>query len=221
MDRAKKLIEQLLAHPNSSESAAYELLTEYQRGSPIESLRVLLSSQDDRLAGEGTWIASELPEAGNVLLRDLRRLLVHRSKEVRFWAIECVLLWAGPADGHELASAIALVDDSESAVRWRAMGFLSMASREQLDAALIHVKATNIESPYLNELDWLLSPDGSDSAQIIGGLRDLDPRHRKFAAAAAFRIAKNHSEPLRYGASIDDPEVAQFAGDMLKRISSS
>ena len=223
MDQAKRLIEQLVSNPDSAESdgLAYELLTEYQRGSPIESLRILLSSPDDRLVGEGTWIASELPEEGKPLLRDVRSLLVHRSKKVRFWAIDCVLLWAGPSDGYELASATALMDDAERAVRWQAMGFLSMASREQLQAALTHFKGTDPKSPYLDELEWLLSPEGSDLAQIVAGVRDPDPRRQKSAAAAAFRIAKNDSKPLQYAASIDDLEIAQFAADMLKRISSS
>ena len=143
MDRANKLIDHLLSHPETSESddAAYELLKQYQRGSPIESLRPLLFSADDRVAGEAAWIASELPEAKS-LLRDIGTLLGHRSKKVRFWAIDCVHLWASSSDGDELAAAASLVDDPEKAIRWKAMGFLAMASREQLAAALNSFRAS-------------------------------------------------------------------------------
>jgi hypothetical protein len=222
-DRAQKLIDHLLSHPDSCESdgVAYELLNEYFRGSPIETLRVLLSSSDDRLVGEATWIASELPELGKPLLKDVRGLLGHQSKKVRFWAVLCVLLWADSSNGCELASAIPLVDDIEKGVRWQAMGFLSMTSREQLQAALAQLRAENANSPYICELGWLLGPEGGDPVQITAALQDPDSRRRKFGAAAAFRIAKTAIEPLRYAASADDPEIAQFAGDMLKRISSA
>jgi len=161
--RAQKLIDHLLSHPDSCESdgVAYELLNEYFRGSPIETLRVLLSSSDDRLVGEATWIASELPELGKPLLKDVRGLLGHQSKKVRFWAVLCVLLWADSSNGCELASAIPLVDDIEKGVRWQAMGFLSMTSREQLQAALAQLRAENANSPYICELGWLLGQKGA------------------------------------------------------------
>jgi len=223
MDRTNKLIAHLLSNPDTSESdgVAYELLSEYQRGSPIESLRMLLTNADDRLAGEGTWIASELSESGRPLLREVRGLLRHRSKKVRFWALDCVLLWAGPTNGYELASAVGLVDDAEQGVRWKAMNFLAMISREQLQAALAQLEADNPESPFADELRWMLGPNGSDSTQIATGLRGSDPRHRKFAAAASSRITKSDSQPLRDATASDDPEIAQFAGDMLKRIVST
>ncbi len=220
MDRANTLIEHLLSHPDSCESdgIAYELLKEYFRGSPIETLRVLLSSLDDRLVGEATWIASELPELGKPLLKDVGGLLGHRSKKVRFWAVLCILLWAGPSNDAELASAVHLVDDTEKAVRWQTMGLLSMASREQLHSTLAHIKAANADSPYLRELEWLLGIEGRNPEQVVARLQDPDPRRRRFAAAAAFRIAESDPEALRRAADADDPEIAQFAGDMLRRL---
>jgi hypothetical protein len=222
MNQAEKLINRILSHPETSESdgVAYELLKQYQRGSPIESLRALLSNDDDRIVGEAAWIASELPEARS-LLRDVGVLLRHRSKKARFWAIDCVHLWAGSSDGDELATAAALLDDAEKAVRWKAMGFLAMASREQLMAALNHLRMTAPESPYAQEFAWLLGPEGTDPRKITGGLSGSDDRRRKIAAAAAYRIAKGDSAPLRYATSLEDPEIVQFAGDMLKRISLS
>jgi len=224
MDRAEKLINHLLAHPDTSESdgAAYELLKQYQRGSPVESLRTLLFDSDDRIAGEAAWIASELPE-GRSLLHDIGALLGHRSRKVRFWAIDCVHLWADSSGGRELAVATALIDDPDKAVRWKAMGLWAMASREQLAAALSNLRATDPKSQYVNELTWLLGREGADSGEIIAALNGSDDRRRKVAAAAAYRVAKaaNNPAPLRYATSVEDPEVVQFAGDMLKRLSAS
>jgi hypothetical protein len=224
MDRAEKLITHMLSHPDTSESdgAAYELLKQYQRGSPVESLRTLLFSSDDRIAGEAAWIASELPE-GRSLLHDIGALLGHRSKKVRFWAIDCVHLWANSSDGRELAAAAVLIDDSDKAVRWKAMGFWAMASREQLAAALSNLRGTDPKSQYIDELTWLLGREGADSGEIIAALNGSDDRRRRVAAAAAYRLAtaNNNPAPLRSATSVEYPDVAQFAGDMLKRLSAS
>jgi len=129
MDRALGLIEQILANPSDLGGVANELLSEYYRGSDVSSLRKLLHSEDDRIVDCGTWIACELAEMGKPLLPELRRLLGHPSKGVRFWAIECVQEWAGTSNPEELALAVSLVSDSDKAVRWKAMGLLATASR--------------------------------------------------------------------------------------------
>lgn len=220
MDRAKGLIAKLVANADSSETdgTAYQLLTEYQRGSPIESLRVLLSSPDDRLVGEGTWIASELPEKGRLLLPDMKGLLKHRSKKVRFWALDCVLLWAGAGDGELISAAISLIDDREQAVRWKALGFISLASHRQLEAALSSLKAANPGSAFIDELEWMQTHSENKFRELTAGLLSHEPLRRRFAAAAAFRAVKIDPEPLHLAVSSSDPEIAQFAADMLERV---
>jgi hypothetical protein len=222
MDRAAVLIEGALANPDRRDfgEVANELLSEYYRGSDLSSLRNLLHSGDHRIVACSTWIACELGEVGKPLLPEVKRLLGHPSKKVRFWAIECVQEWAGPSNGHEIASTVALVDDAEEAVRWKAMVFLALASHEQLQAGADWLTAADPESPYLSELSWILAPEGADPDQIANTVRGISSRRRKFAAAGAFRIAKTDSQPLERAVSADDPEVAQFAGDMLKRIKS-
>ena len=223
MNRANHLIGLLMSNPDCSEfeTLVNELLMEYHRGSAVGSLRNLLQSPNDRVVGEGAWIASELGETGKPLLPDIGRLLSHSSKKVRFWSIDCVHLWASPSDSHELAAAATLADDAEAAVRWKAMGFLALASREQLQGAFNGLEAAQTESSYVDELKWMLSPEGADPAEITVRLRDRDARHRKVAVVAAVRIAVNNSEPLRSAAFSDDAEIAQFATDMLKRINAS
>lgn len=54
MDNTNDLIKHLLSHPDTceSDSAANDLLTAYLQESPVDSLRVLLASEDDRIAVE-------------------------------------------------------------------------------------------------------------------------------------------------------------------------
>jgi hypothetical protein len=221
MDRATDLIKHVLANPDGPDAGqlANELLSEYYDGSDISTLRDLLHSADDRVVALGIWIAAELAQVAKSLLPDAEHLLKHSSKDVRFWAIECVQEWAGPSNGHEIASTVALLDDAEEAVRWKAMEFLALASREQLQAGVDRLTAADPESPYLDEFRWMLAPAGANPDQITDAVERPSPLRRKFAVAAAFRIAKSDPGPLRRAMSSDDPGVVQFAGDMLKRIS--
>lgn len=97
MNRVNDLIEELMSNPDCRESGvtANRLLAEYQRGAPVESLRRLLQSADDRVVSVGAWIASELSDEGKSLLSDACELLTHPSKHVRFYSIDCVHCWAG------------------------------------------------------------------------------------------------------------------------------
>jgi hypothetical protein len=120
-------------------------------------------------------------------------------------------------NGPELAFAVTLVDDPEKAVRWKALNFLLMASLEQLRSALFHFEEHIPESPFRDELRWMLSPSALDSTGIADRLRESSLRHRKFAAVAAARRASVDLQCLRDAVDSDDPEVAQFARDALDR----
>src|SRR5215813_1933408 len=109
--RAEELMERLTADPSYSRSGnvASDLLTEFHRGYPLENLRPLLHDGDIELTKIATWIASELGEKGNTLLDDVSPLLQHEDSRVRFFVINCILLWADPSKGRELASVVNLI----------------------------------------------------------------------------------------------------------------
>ena len=221
MDRATDLIERVLINPGSHDVGhlANELLSEYYDGSDISTLRDLLHSEDGRIVAFGIWIAAELAQVAKTLLPDVMRLLRHPLKDVRFLAIDCVLLWAGRSSGDVVASTVTLLDDPEEAVRWKAMGFLARAPHDQLQAAVASLTHANPASPYLEDLKWILAVEGADADEITFALHGPSAVRRKVAAAAAVRVVRNNSEPLRQAESSRDPEVAQFARDMLECIS--
>lgn len=220
MSKTEELIERILTHPESCESngAANELLREYFRGSPIDSLRRLLQSEDDRIAGEAAWIASELPVAGRPLLQEIADLLKHRSKKVRFWALDCVMLWSEPDDGTLIPQVVSMLEDTEGAVRWKAMVFLTLAPLSQLRSGLDHIVAADRKDPLEAELLWLLGPGGNDAIQIEGGLTGNDILHRRFAAVAAFRAKGKDSSLMQVAVGSLDPEISRFAQGMVDRI---
>lgn len=215
MKEIEKLIEQVSAHPENAddELLAHNLLKQFHRGAPLEYLRAMLLSPDERLASLGAWIASELGEQGRPLLGIVGGLLSHASKKVRFWVFDCVLLWAGSSEPSEIAQAIRLIDDPEESVRWKAMDFLSRASRDQLQAALAFLDTEEIVCPQAFGLRWLLSAGGRSAEIILRELKSPDPRIRKYAAVAAARISTENRNPLSIAALSEDIEVAEFARD--------
>lgn len=209
--RAENLLRQLTEQPRSSQAGVMmnDLLSEFHGGYPLDNLRLLLHSENADVASVGAWIASELGSMGKPLLPDVLPLVRHPSKDVRFSIIDCILLWG--TNGTELSAAVRLTSDPESSVRWKAMDFLSLATRDQLKLALSHLEATEANSPHVRGLRWLISPKASDVEELKLALQDKDALFRKYAVVAAARIFRNNREPLFYAATMQDPDVQNFA----------
>ena len=212
-----EIIGELTNNPETADDGLLvnELLEQFQDGAPLEYLRPLLLSPDPQLASSGAWIASELGVEGKRLLDVMASLLDHPDKRVRFWSIDCILLWAGAFNGRELAATVRLIDDPEKAVRWKAMDFLSRASPQQLASALTWLLKEEPESTDAHGLRWLLNV-GNDAGAITALLVSPHPKMRKYAAAAAARVAAKNQHPLSIASASDDTEVAEFAADRTR-----
>jgi hypothetical protein len=195
-----------------TEAAKCALLDDFHRGAPVSDLLQLLQSENAIATESGIWIASELGAIGQQLLPDIVPLLAHPSRLVRFFALDCVLAWATPADAAALAAALRLTQDPDPAVRWKTLRILAAASTAQLQAAHHHLAARHAAA-----LAWLLSQAATTPAQITARLHDPDPLSRQYAAVAAARLAQSQSDraPLTEAASSPDPEISQFAADTL------
>ena len=215
VDEVEKILKLITSNPARVDDGmlANTLLEQFLNGAPMKPLRSLMLSPDMDLAGLGAWIASELGENGKPLLDLTGDLLQHPSKKVRFWMIDCVLLWTDSSNGKELSLAVRLIDDPEKAVRWKTMVFLSRASERQLDAALAWFSKTEPGSPIGSGLRWLLDTE-RDNEAVEAMLHHSHPRMRKFAAVAASRMAVHNQHPLLIAASSSDSEIAEFAADI-------
>jgi hypothetical protein len=119
---------------------------------------------------------------------------------------------ASPGSAPILARAVQLVEDSDVAVRWKSMGFLANASREQLAAGARHLGQSR-----LGELvRWLLQAVASrDTRAIESRLAHEAATARLFAGVAAARLASTNPSVLRKAARASDPEVSSFATERL------
>ena len=219
MDHAQEIMDQIMNEPDDSNIGvlANELSKEFSRGCSVDRLRPLLLSKNNNVAEIGIWVTSELGRGAAPLLDDVVTLLRHPGKNVRFFAIDSVLSCATEWNKLEVASVIPLLNDAEAAVRWKAMDFLSRASREQLQGALDYLNTTEPQSVHVHELEWLLGEGGSNPGEIMSFIQSQEALLRKYGVVAAARMSQRNSEPLSYAASTADPDIKQFAWDTLKR----
>jgi hypothetical protein len=218
--RGDELIERIFAEGDDGQTSN-DLLKEMFDGYPVEKLIPLLRSDDDEIAKVGAFVAEELAAKAAPLMPDLKRLLGHRNRRVRFDIMDAVLLAATPDDGEAIARAIALVNDPEQTIRGNALDFLVCADREQLVAALPYVGDSDIATG----LGWLLdteeSPGDDGYAEIESRIDDADRLVRWFAAVAAMRISRRNLDPLNpdslnldtlnHAAESSDEELQTFA----------
>jgi hypothetical protein len=214
---AEEIIDQITGGSSDSGTLANELLRELHHGYPVERLRPLLSSDDSEVAAIAAWISSELVCGTGPILDDLVALLEHPVREVRFYSIDAVMAGATGPDSYRAASVLPMLDDRDPAVRWKAMRFLSYASVRQLQAALDWLRADEPGHPHVPRLQWLLSPDARDPAQVVACLSSPHAELRRYAAAAAVRLLGKDRTALVHASTAEDPEINRFATDMLSQ----
>jgi hypothetical protein len=206
--RGDELVERICQ--GGSDDDTHELLAEFDRGYPINNLRRLLRSDQDRVIKAGAWIISELGQGAAPLMADVEALLRHPLRYARFFALDAVLAAASPSHGKVISRAIRLIDDSDEAVRWKAMQFLSRATPQQLKAGLRHLNEIRIA----RLVKWLLEDAPADD--IVNALSGSDASKRRFGAIAAARIAAATRVPLEHAASSGDLEIRSFAQQFLE-----
>jgi len=65
-------------------------------------------------------------------------------------------------------------------------------------------------------LQWFISSDAADPVAISALLQSHKPTLRRYGAAAAARAYPRNRAPLEHASRIGDPDVRQFAADMLE-----
>lgn len=221
MSNADDLIRTLIAtsHEPDHGVLANELLAEYRDGHPLETLRPLLASPQTEVVGVAMFVVSELGRKGALLLNDVVKLLEHHDVGVRFDVITSILTCASASDGNKIASVVLLLDDPDYRIRWKAMRFLSLASLEQLRAAVKHFQENQPSLPHIAYLKWVDSDSASNEAEIERMINSSDPLSRKYGVIAATRIVSQATQLLVCGLSSEDTDIQQFAESMLKIIS--
>ncbi|MBB5082221.1 hypothetical protein [Nonomuraea endophytica] len=211
------LVARILARPDDETrgQVANDLLDELFGGYPVENIRTLLRSGDDDAVQNGAWLLSELGERADELLDEVPGLLAHPRLQVRFFAVEFVLLATDERHGDVIAHVLTSSRDPDTAIRWKVLHFLATASTEQLMAGL-----SRLTDPEVGRLTaWLVASDTEDPdpGEVVAGMEGEDPVARLFAAAISTRMAEDDPALLRHAARVRDEEISSFAQWQLGR----
>ncbi|GAA2899242.1 hypothetical protein [Nonomuraea rubra] len=211
------LIQRLLTHAADDAvvgPASNDLLDEFWAGYPVTNLVRLLHSGDDKLIRTGAWLLSELGELGGALIGEVPALLSHPLRQVRFFAIDVVLVNGRTWNGPLIAQTMNLSLDPESAVRWKVLGFLFEASTEQLRAGAMSLEPGRVKE----SAEWLVRHDDEqpDPRDVVARLEGPDLVARLFAAAVAARWSEEDPNLLMHAAAAEDEEIRSFAQGLLE-----
>ena len=211
MSNAEELLARV-ARGEDDGTATNDLIGEFYRGHPVETLIPLLRSDSDKVTSSATWLASELGERALPLTSELTKLLHHPFPRVRFWAVDAIWGLGPTADSHATAQAALAVHDEHSGVRWKAMKLLARVSAERLHTAADHWRLP----PNCDALLWLVECDRTGNASAVTEqLAATDRTQRLMAVTAAARLAWNDPAPLRHALGVDDEDVQTFAREQL------
>lgn len=208
--RADELFDRVM-QGGGQEGDANGLLSEFARGYPLDRLRELLRSEDPAVVSAGAFIASELGSRAGQLIDEFGTLLGHPERRVRFDILDSVLVCAGESQGPLIARAASLVTDPDSAVRWKAYGFLARAAESQLAAALPYAADRDLRT----HLAWLAGPSSESHEEVVARLGSVHEFTRRFAVAAAARPGRSDETALEIAASSQDELAAKLARQAL------
>lgn len=216
---ATQIIETMIGHPEACDDGVLvnKLLRHFHRGCPIENLRPLLASEHEKVVKVGIWLASELGSRAVALVDDVARLLDHPARYVRYFAMDCILTCTTRENENELAAVVSMLDDTDAAVRWGVLNFMSRATSSQLQGALAYFQRVNPGSLHAVGLRWLVGEGGRDPEEAVSFIRSDNAVLRKYGVVAAARMAKLTREPLVVACSLRDQDVSGFAEDILER----
>ena len=208
--KADSLLAKLLNGEDPDGQLSNDLLVQFQRGYPLHQLRHLLGSENKDAVRIGAWIAAELGSSARPLFAEVVELLRHSYINVKLWALESLTAMAGEGDGVAVNQALDLLENSVSSIRWKVMEFLSLVRYSALRAAFLITPAE--ERKRKSDLQLLIDSAASGDAQTVSRqLLSHDPVTRRYAAAAAARLAECNADPLQKAVNSADPEIKQFA----------
>lgn len=211
---AREIINIITQHPcgPATDVLANDLLRAFARGHPLDELKPMLSSDDIDVQRIGAWILSELGSKATPLLGEIEKLLSCADWRIRFWIVDAVLMCVGPGGGHMIAEiALMATDDPESAMRWKAMDFLTRASNAQLRSAIAFLEKDDAHPAHVIGLQGLINERVADTRQLVSLLMAEDPAVRKYAAVAAVRA--RDADALSFARSVSDEDIRGFAAD--------
>lgn len=198
----EKLIEELLADPEPFFEAGrgYDLLQEYFRGLPLDTLRPLLRSPDYPVQRVASFILTELGSKAVEVVEDALPLLALHDRNLSYDVLESIAVCSEYAHPEWLIHLAETLESDDDVLAKLAMFLLSQVSTSELAAA----RDAATKPAHREGLDALLS-DRLDENAARTMLHDAKPLTRRYGAIAAKRL--NATSVVAEFPKSDDPAI--------------
>jgi hypothetical protein len=213
---ADQLISDLVSDPTSFNATRLgnELLKYFLRGYSIDKLRTLLHAQNDSVVKTAVWIASELPGSAKDVLDDVIRLAVHPVREIRYFALDVIMLGTRYDRFEDFVHVVRCLEDHDSAVASHALFLLTRAAREQILAALA---LQDQLSPHSAGLRHMLEAQSLSPNVVERMLQGDNQVVRMYGLALAERLHDMHPDLLDIANNSADNLISSLASHLLRQ----
>lgn len=214
----KKLIEELLANPKlfNKSHKGYDLLQEYFKGLPLETLIPLLKTSDKSIQGPALWIVSELGNEGCSLLPYVLPFVSSEERFLKYYALECIIVCSKGNHIKEFIHIIKAMNSEDEVIRVLAMYLISNADDIQLQEGIKLVEGLSNNTAHSRGLSALRECASLDSQEIRNMIDSDSPLIRKYGVIAAKKVYQENSNLINYASTSLDPDVQKFLQKMAQ-----
>jgi hypothetical protein len=216
----ERLISDLLANPRkfNEDGRAYALLQFYFDGFPLETLRLLLRSDDVFVQRSASFIASELGSEARSLVDDAIPLLSSMDLHVSCYAMEVLTVCCDGEHAEKFVHVVRMLESDDEFRRNHAMYLVSNADVSQLEAARRVFEAPNSHNrTHEHGLTLLVGGDRLQPTVVTAMMHNTDPLIRRYGVIAAKRLLREFPHLIAEARSSDDSDLRKFYQDVVNQ----
>ena len=213
------LIGELLDDPEKfdSQGKAYELLQEYFKGKPVDTLRPLLSHKSVFARRSAAFIVSELGADGSSLVADVVPLISDSDLHIQWYALESVMVSSSNGYPNQFINVLRELENSNSSICHLAMRLVSNANNSQIEAGLRLVDELRPNQvAHQKGLSVLANLTEGGSVEVIELLNDTDDLIQKYGAVITKRRLAQSPELIQHEMKSKNEFVSRFAEEAVE-----
>ncbi|MGX9145791.1 hypothetical protein [Mesorhizobium sp. 128a] len=212
----QEMLERLLSGDDDG-TLANDLLGELGKTVPLESLRLLLISDNAETRSAGAFIATFQNQNISSMVGELAALLGHDNPRTRFDAVECILRCSTREHGDHLARALFALADEHDGVRMGAVQFVSFAKDWQLKFARQQAARLRPQTAF-SAIEDVSGQWRDDASGMIRAMLDhAEPVVRRYGLGLASRARLVVVDAyVEWARASTDPEISKLATDCLE-----
>lgn len=212
------LIAELEKNPERffEEGRAYDLLQEYFKGEPVDSLGVLLTNANPSIRKSAVWIVSELGGGAISIAEQVLTLLNDDERYVKYYALESLMVFSSSGLNKVFHHVVLALEDEDDVISKLGMYLISKSSNSQLEEAIQYFSNAGENSHLQGLRSLLVHSSGVEQKDIGSALYSEDKFLAMYRAISIKREMEIHSRKIQFDSSlIEESIVKNFLNDYV------